>query len=1634
MGGFASLNNFPLKSYVRVLGKASYQPKTHQTTPQWTDGSAYSLVLAPADFVVQYDLNPLYQSGVNGAGQSIAIVNESNIDIEQVNQFRSLFGLPANPPQVIIDGNDPGIDGIDDPYGPNDASTEAYLDVEWSGAVAPDATIDLVIAADTALESGLFLAAEHAVYSNIAPVISLSFGGCEQAQESNNAFINSLWEQAAAQGVTVMVSSGDSGSSGCAADEYAIAGLGVNGLASTPYNVAVGGTDFYYPFYQDPTDADFGTYWNLTPTQLPQASLLQVIPEQPWNGSQYGLNIESLPNGDSDVEGGSGGASSCATGTGSGPFGWATCTGGYPKPSWQSGAGVPADNVRDIPDVSLFASNGWNYTYYPLCASDGDCQPVTGNSLIQITGVGGTSASSPAFAGMMALVNQKYGRQGQAGFVLYPLKAQFPAAFHDVTHGTNSVPCNITTVVSAYGTFPPTDCIAVANPYTVDDPEFGTATEGQLGTGTTPDYNAAAGYNLATGLGTIDANRLVANWGSIKFATTTTTLTPSSTAFTEGNSISVSGAVTAASGTPTGEVALMTDSTEPGQQGLTQFNLSNGSFSGTVNNLPGGTYNIWGQYSGDTSNGPSASAKTLITVSPENSVSYLYIYGTSSSATKSIPSGTTGIPYGTEITLNAVVDQSSGSSAALPTGTVTFKDGSTTLNTAVVNAAGEAGYIPPTSLNVGSHSITASYSGDNSYNPSTSTAVTFSISQVTPSVFIAVPSNPYTQGQAAVLTILVEGGRSGAAPTGSVTLTGVPAGTPTTATLRSGVDPVSSNVVGLATVTIPSTAATGTYTIGATYNPDSNSSSNYTTASESGFSLQITSGSGIATTTTASASSGTTSPTAAIAISGTVTAASGTAPTGTVYLLVGYVSGSSAGEGYISATTLVKGAGTSSTFSFVVNSQSLLEGTNEFTVYYAGSTTDAPSSAVLNISNPLSDFTLTPQSSIVPVSAGSNATDTIYIASVNGFSGAVSLACTAATGVTCSIPTSVSLASGGSTTATLTISAPASTSSGSYNVLLTGSNSTGAYVHTLGIRAIAKTSLSITTATTLPSGVVGTAYSQTLAASGGSGSGYSWTVTSGSSSLTAIGLSLSSGGVLSGSSPTAGSASFTVKVTDSASNTATASFSVTINATLAITTATTLPSGVAGTAYSQTLAASGGSGSGYSWTVTSGSSSLTAVGLGLSSGGIVSGSSPTAGSASFTVKVTDSASNTATANFSVTINAKLAITTATTLPSGVAGTAYSQTLAASGGSGSGYSWTVTSGSSSLTTVGLSLSSGGVVSGSSPTAGSASFTVKVTDSASNTATANFSVTINATLTITTATTLPTGFAGTAYSQTLAASGGSGSGYSWTVTSGSSSLTAVGLSLSSGGVVSGSSPTAGSASFTVKVTDSASNTATANFSVTINAKLTITTATTLPSGVVGTAYSQTLAASGGSGSGYSWTVTSGSSSLTAIGLSLSSGGVVSGASPTAGSASFTVKVTDSASNTATASFSVTINATAPAATFTITGTAVSVAPGATTGNTSTVTVMPSGGFTGSVTLTAQLTSSPSGAQYPPTLSFGLTTPGQHNWHNRRDSHPHHFNHRANKRGTCLSQMPRSAMVRCRWRNSGLPPALRHPGSAA
>ncbi|MGB2635563.1 MAG: putative Ig domain-containing protein [Candidatus Acidiferrum sp.] len=448
----------------------------------------------------------------------------------------------------------------------------------------------------------------------------------------------------------------------------------------------------------------------------------------------------------------------------------------------------------------------------------------------------------------------------------------------------------------------------------------------------------------------------------------------------------------------------------------------------------------------------------------------------------------------------------------------------------------------------------------------------------------------------------------------------------------------------------------------------------------------------------------------------------------------------------------------------------------------------------------------------------------------------------------------------------------------------------------------------------VPSGQVGTAYSTTLAASGGT-TPYTWNVSSGA---LPGGVTLSTGGTISGTPTASGSFSFTVKVTDSTTPTAqTASKSFTITVAAAVTPVTistsSVPAGQVGTAYSTTLTASGGT-TPYSWSVSSGA---LPGGLTLSSGGTISGTPTASGSFTFTAKVTDSTTptaQTATKSFTLTIAAAVTPVTISTgsVPSGQVGTAYSTTLAASGGT-TPYTWSVSTGA---LPGGLTLSSGGTISGTPTASGSFTFTAKVTDSTTptaQTATKSFTLTVAAAVspvTITTST-LTAGQVGVAYSTTLAASGGT-TPYSWSLSSG---ILPAGLSLSTGGTLSGTPTTAGSFTFTIKVTDSTTPTAqTATKSLTFtaaaaNGPVQITTIS-VPAGQVSVAYSTTLQATEGT-TPYTWSISSGS---LPAGLTLSSGGTISGTPTATGSSSFTVKVTDSGSpaTSATASFSITVSA--------------------------------------------------------------------------------------------------------------------------
>jgi subtilase family serine protease len=381
VGGVVSLHDFhsePLHAFAR------------KPSPEFTSGGSH--YMAPADFAAVYNLVPLYQQSINGNGQSIAIVGRSNIKIADVRQFRTAFGLPANDPQIIVNGSDPGIFSSGE-------ETEADLDVEWSGAVARNATIKFVVSNSTNSSDGVDLSAQYIVNHNLAPIVSASFGLCEaRLGSSGNRFLNGLWQQAAAQGITVVVSSGDNGAAGCdpPAAAKATNGRAVNGLCSTPYSVCVGGTEF-----SDISNPSL--YWSSSNASGTQGSAVSYIPEVAWNESGPGAGLWSGGGGMSTV---------------------------YSKPLWQTGTGIPADGKRDVPDVSLTSAGHDGYLIY----QEGGLYVV-----------GGTSAAAPSFAGIMALVVQNTAtRQGNANTALYPLatkqRAGGAVVFHDVTSGNNSVP------------------------------------------------------------------------------------------------------------------------------------------------------------------------------------------------------------------------------------------------------------------------------------------------------------------------------------------------------------------------------------------------------------------------------------------------------------------------------------------------------------------------------------------------------------------------------------------------------------------------------------------------------------------------------------------------------------------------------------------------------------------------------------------------------------------------------------------------------------------------------------------------------------------------------------------------------------------------------------------------------------------------------------------------------------------------------------------------------------------------------------------------------------------------------------------------------------------------------------------
>jgi len=479
VAGPVTLHNFlhkPAHSRARPIPEGKRRTGYTYSDDQ---GNSYQ-ALSPGDFAVIYDLNAVYVQGYDGTGVTIAVVEQTRPkkSPDSWNTFRSTFGLSPNTPQVIVNGTDPGDTGVDD-------DTEADLDVEWAGAVAPGATIYFVVSGpgqtDGLAGAGVDLSAQYIVDNNLAPIVSDCYGTCEPDLGSDwMAFYNTLWEQAASQGITVFVVSGDTGAYDCSnSSGYPTKHLAVNGLASTPYNIAVGGTRFNY------SAADSATYWNAN-NAADYVSALGYIPELAWNDlwaftPDSGYTVQ-------DYEAASGGGASST----------------YTKPAWQASFeeyGVPSDGARDLPDVSLNADDiNVPYLVYTCTNSSGPCtMPTDPSDLTSWPMYGGTSAATPTFAGIMALLVQRAGGVGQGNFnvALY----QFGQAQYGGTPGALQVFNPITSSDSSASFC--TNSFIYTDPTDPNNPEYNVDLHGGYNCGSVP------GYNQVTGLGSVDALNLL---------------------------------------------------------------------------------------------------------------------------------------------------------------------------------------------------------------------------------------------------------------------------------------------------------------------------------------------------------------------------------------------------------------------------------------------------------------------------------------------------------------------------------------------------------------------------------------------------------------------------------------------------------------------------------------------------------------------------------------------------------------------------------------------------------------------------------------------------------------------------------------------------------------------------------------------------------------------------------------------------------------------------------------------------------------------------------------------------------------------------------------------------------------------
>ncbi len=999
-----------------ALNSAGPRPLFGINVPSTTSTNAYlEEDVSPWDFATIYNVAPLWGSnftGTTGTGQTIAIAGTSDIDLSDVSTFRSTFGLPAGSAPAQIDTNglatectstsSTAVCGIGD-------LEENTIDVEWSGATAPNAQIDLVVTGQNAAGTvdSVYDSAQYVVENITAKILNVSYGECELGQgTAENVAYYDLWQSAAAEGISVFVATGDSGSPSCDDGGDAIGnpypaqyGLSVSGIASTPYNVAVGGTDFSWckPTLNSSGDVvgcptsstsqGSPAYWNTSnnTTTEPYESAAGYVPEIPWNdtcenpilaaylnsvaplvGVTAPTNAEGACNfvlnnwasiyaSDGimlatfiDTVGGSGGASNCvvntedtdpnaptcttgstSTGTANGSI--ALTNDGWQKPSWQTGVtGIPGDGVRDLPDVSFFAGDGALDSAYLVCISAVGSCTYTDTSENTAEEFGGTSFASPAMAGIMALINEKAGAaQGLPNAQLYKLASQQDYAdcsaegppgsscyFHSIDQGTNAMPCDNGAPIGGTVYDPQTGEWVESTQYTgIVSPNctalntgdtVGTLTSSSVvtsGNSSGVAFNAGepAGFNLATGLGSLNVGNVVNAWVSdagTATATMTITTTPaaSSGVITLGSGVSlvIAVTVTGAGATPTGSITV-----SGGGYSATQSLSSSGTASITIpaGNLAPGTDTLTVTYSGD-----SNYASTSQTESVEVSASV---------PTVTVTAPTSDI-VANSVTVTVTVSGPSAGSTT-PTGTVTLASGAYSSTAVTLSSAGTASItIPANTLAVGTDTLTATYSGNTTYGGATGSAtiVIKGGSGLIPTVTVTPAQTSIDTNQSLSVAISVSGSSGSPVPTGSVTLSSGSYSSGATALVGGATSSTASITIPANSVSAGTDPLTATYSGDAVYGGTTGTAS--VTVTQTTYALAATTPSAVAPGGTATSTI--TGQTSTTNYSGTVTLSScsltgssvsnpTSPPTCSVTGTITYASGAPSGSGTATITT-----------------------------------------------------------------------------------------------------------------------------------------------------------------------------------------------------------------------------------------------------------------------------------------------------------------------------------------------------------------------------------------------------------------------------------------------------------------------------------------------------------------------------------------------------------------------------------------------------------------------------------------------------------------------------------------------------------------------------------------------------------